>query len=255
MESEIHDWVTQLGNQNQVAAYRAYKHIEKAATRAGAPGNEQRRADLAAALVAELLAKGEPPKDKKGKPKGPPGPLYPAGVREKICRLLSYIAGAGEVPALVEVLDDLDVREMARFALDRNTSDAATDALVAALEQVGPVFRTGVVNALGKRQGPKVLGTLQKTAREEAIPEVRIVAVEALANIPEPSNADVVMKATKCPLPGHKRRAYKAAVRLAGNLAGAGHKSAAAQLYQTIQAGDADEAQKKAAGLGLKDLA
>ena len=254
MESYIHDWVVQLGDKDQVVAYRAYKNLEETATRAGAPGIENRRADLAATLAAELLAKGKPPKDKKGKPKGPPRPLYPAGVREKLCRLLSYVAGASEVPALAEVLGDLDVREMARFALDRNTSDAATDALIAALEQVGPTFRAGVVNALGRRQGPKVLGALQKTAAEETTPEIRIVAVEALAQIPEPSNAAIVMEAAKCPVPGHKTRAYKTAVRLAESLAGAGQKNAASQLYRAIQAGDADGAQKKAAGISLKAL-
>ena len=254
MESYIHDWVVELGDKDQVVAYRAYKNLEETATRAGAPGLDSRRAGLAAALTAELLAKGEPPKNKQGKPKGPPPPLYSTGVREKLCRLLSYVAAAGEVPVLAELMGDLDVREMARFALDRNTSDAATDALITALDQVGPTFRVGVVNALGKRQGPKVLDALQKTASEDAIPEVQIAAVEALANSPEPSNADIVMKATKCPVPGHKSRAYKAAVRLAETLAGAGHKSAAVQLYRAIQAGDADEAQKKAAGIGLKTL-
>jgi len=252
MESYIHDWVVELDDKDPVVAYRAYKNLEETATRANAPGVENRRADLAATLAAELLAKGEPPKDKKGKPKGPPGPLYASGVRSKLCRLLSYVAGASEVPALVEALGDLDVREMARFALDRNTSDAATDALIAALEQVGPIFRAGVVNALGRRQGPKVLDALQKTATEDPTPEIRIIAVEALANIPEPSNVAIVMKATKCRVPGHKTRAYKSAVRLAENLGGAGHKSEAVQLCRTFESNDADAAQKKAANISLK---
>ena len=63
-----------------------------------------------------------------------------------------------------------------------------------------------------------------------------------------------VREAVKCPVPGHKSRAYKAAVRLAENLAGAGQKNAASRLYRAVQAGDAEGAQKKAAGMGLKAL-
>lgn len=254
MESYIHEWVVQLGDEDQVVAYRAYKNLEEKVIRAGAPGFESRRAELAASLAAGLVAKGEPPKNKEGKPKGPPPPLYSAGARSQLCRLLSYVAGASEVPALVEALGDMDVREMARFALERDTSEAATDALIAALEQVGPIFRAGVVNTLGTRQGPRVLDALQKTATEDANLEIRLVAVEALANIPEPSSAAIVMAAAKCPGPSHKRRAYKTAVRLARTLAGAGHKSEAQEIYRAIQTGDADAAQKKAAGIGLKAL-
>jgi len=253
MESYIHEWVAQLGDKDQVVAFRAYKNLEDTATRAGAPGLDSRRADLAATLIAELDAKGEPPKNKNGKVTGEPGPLYPAGVRNQICRLLSYIAGANEVPALVKELGDQDVREMARYALDRNTSEAASDALIESLDQIGAVFRAGAVNALGKRQGPKVLAALQKIATEDPVNEIRMVAVEALAHIADPSNADFVMKATQCTVPGHKRRAYKAAARLAGTLADAGHKNQAHQLYEAIQSSDAEKPQKKAASIALKN--
>lgn len=246
--ASIKELVKQLDDKQEVA-YRAYKALEGIVTRASAPANDQERAAAAADLAAELNAMTKPEKDKNGKEK-PPKLVHSTRVRNRVARLLSYVAGAKEVPALVQALADLEVREMARFALDRNTSNEATQALIKTLDEVGPTFRTGVVNALGKRQGAGVLARLRQ-ATEDEDGQVRIAAVEGLANFADASNDAFITKATKAKCPRCRTRAHQARVRLAEKLRKAGKKSAAKRIYKAVCAGDADEPQKKAAEIGL----
>jgi len=250
MASTIQEWVAQLGSENAAEAFKAYKQLEETATRASAPGSEAKCAEVAAELAAELNAIKTPAtKNEKGKDV-PPQPKYSSTVRGKICRLLACVGGANQVPALVKAIGELEVREMARWSLDRNRSEAATDALIKALNEVGTEFRVGVVGSLGKRKCAMAMAALQDVANADAEPEVRINAVEVLANFPEPANADVILKATQCACPLHSTRAWKAAVRLAENLRKAGKKSDAAALDRKIGSG-APAAQKTAAKIGL----
>ena len=250
--ASIKELAKQLGG-DQEAAYRAYKALAEIVTRASAPDNDQERAAAAADLAAELHARGEPKKDKNGKEK--PGDLiHSSRTRAKIARLLSYVAGAGQVPALTELLGVLDVREMARFALDRNASTEATDALIKALdEQVGPDFRVGVVNALSKRTGANVLKALKQATQDEDRP-VRIAAVEALSRFPDPGHDVLIAEATQADCRRCQARAHKARVRLAETLGKAAKKSAARRIYNAIRSSDADDPEKKAAEIGLKAI-
>jgi HEAT repeat protein len=169
--------------------------------------------------------------------------------------MLAYIGTEKEVPALAEMLKSLDVREMARFALDANPSDAATAALIEGLADVGPTFRTGVVNALGKRRGENAQAALRDIASGDPDPDMQIAAVEALANYPDRGNDDLIYKMTQNSDPATRSRARKARVRLAATLLKAGNKTAARAIYTDIKSGGADPAQIKAAEIGLKATA
>ena len=250
MAISVSELVPQLGSDKAAEAFKAFRQLRDAATRATEPGKESECAELAAALAGELNAKTPPRKDEKGKDIGPEMKYKPV-VRNKICQVLAYVGGAKEVPALVEALGDFDVRECARGALAANTSDDATEALIKAVEAVGVEYRVGVVNSLAKRPNEKVVGVLRTLATGDEDPDIRIAAVEALANIPEPANIETVLKGTQCTMTCAATRAWKAAVRLAENLRKAGMKSEAAELYRKIEAG-APEAQKAAAGIGLE---
>ncbi len=248
---EIKELVAQLGR-DQKTAYVARLQLLQIVTRANAPGEEAKRAEVAGALVAELNATGEPKKNKKGEDI-PPGLLHSSAIRTKIAYLLSYVAAGAEVPALEEATRDFEVREAARYALDQNTSEAATRALIAILDQrVGPEFRVGVVNALARRNGPEVLAVLRKTATDDSDDEVRIAAVEGLSYFADPGNDAVIAHAAADECPRIRTRAQKARVRLAEQLQRAGQAAAAAKIYHAIQSGNADQPQKTAAALGLK---
>src|SRR5262249_22797861 len=145
-----------------------------------------------------------------------------------------------------------ETRESARWALDRVPTAAATAALVAALDQVGPEFRVGVINALGKRRTPEVQTALHRQAAD-ADEEVRLAAAEALANFAEASN-DHAIVAAGSGSPRSKARAQKARIRLAETLRVAGNKDAAVSIYRAVLADDADKPQKKAAQQALEQL-
>jgi hypothetical protein len=249
----LEDIIKRLGDADQVVAFKAYQALLKVVMEDTRPGKEASRAKTAATLAAEVMARVPGGKDDKGKEK-PPVPKYAAPVRIKTLRLLSYVATPKEVPTFVQACDDLDLREMARFALDGNTADEATKALIEALEKVGPEFRIGVVNALGKRKGPEAIKILQKAA-DDSEPEVAMAAIEALAGFPDPSSDPLLAKAAECDCPKARNRANVARIRLAETLRLAGNKAAAKGIYSAILAGKADKPQRKAAELALKALA
>lgn len=245
----IKELVKKMGDADPAVAHKAYRDLEDVATEANTPGNGE-RARVAAAMAAELNARGAPKKDKNGKEK-PGGLLHSHPARSGLVRLMNYVAGESEVPVLAGLTKDLGLREMARFTLERIPSEAATEALINALEEVGPDFRVGVIGALAKRQSAGALAALKKSADDEEKP-VRIAAVEALAGFADPSNDAIIVKATKSDCRDCRARAQKARVRLAGTLAKAGNDAAAKRIYSAIRQSDADEPQKKAAQIALQ---
>lgn len=245
-DTEVMDWIGQLGDKDQATSFAAYYRLEQTVMQASRPGGEATRAALAKTLAGELVAEVPGGIDQRTKRLKPPVPKYPAPVRNQVARLLSYMPCAESVPALTKALGDLEIREMARFSLDRNPSAEATRALLDALTALGPTFRAGVVNSLGRRQGPDVLEALRQAAADPDEP-VRLAAVEALANFAEPANDGVIARA---PVDG--RTAQIARLRLAGTLHQAGKDRDARAIYTAIAKSSAAPAQKKAAQLALK---
>lgn len=237
----------------QEAAYKAYRQVELMVAKANAPGSEAERTQLAAELAEQLWALSEAKKDDKGKDL-PRTPSHPLATRIKILRLLQGVAGDKEVPAIAKALDDLELREDARCTLDRIPSHESDKALVNALDTaVGAEFRVGIVCSLAARPNAFVMAALQK-ATADCDPEVALAAVEALANFPEPANDVFIAKAAQSACAVARRRALRARVRFAENLARSGARFAARKVYQSIAAGDAEPPQKKAAEMALKAL-
>jgi hypothetical protein len=238
-----------LGHADPVVAYKAYNSLETAALAFTAPGKTAVREEMAGFLAGELNATDSGGKDAQGKDK-PPVARYTPAVRRQIIRLLAYVGGASEVPALAAALKDLDLREPARCALEANRSDQATDALLAALNEVGPEFRVGVVNALGGRGGEKAAKALQGLVNDEDR-EVRIAAAGALARIGDAGSDATLVALSKQECRCTRQAAHRARVRLAESLARGGDKITARKIYQDIRHSEAGEPQKKAAEIGL----
>src|SRR5262245_4436138 len=243
----ISELAEQLGNADPKVAYRARQELAQTTADSGKKGESQ--AEAANALAAELAAKTKTTRNGKEEET----PKYSATVKNQIAQYLSVVAEDAQVPALASALTSLETREMARWALERIPTAAATAALITALDQVGPEFRVGVVNALGRRKGAEVQAALLKTASDEDI-HVRLAAIEALANFPEPSNDEPITAAAKGGPPRARARAHRARVRLAETLRIDGKKDAAIAIYKAIVANDADEPQKKAARLALEQM-
>jgi hypothetical protein len=239
----------QLGSSDQAKVYQAKRALAEQTSAAGAPGKDKERAELAASL-AKIVAATRP---KSGQDKTPVA-AYSAKVRGEICRALAAVGGDMETPALKQALADFESREMARFALDRMTCQAATDALAeAALQSVGAEFRVGVVNALGRRSGSGVVDALKKCAAD-ADPHVRLAAAEALANHADASADELLVAAEKQPGDRAALRMSKARIRLAETLVRAGQQEAGKKIYQAVAQSDAEGPQKKAAQQALSQL-
>ncbi len=251
--TSITEIVSKLADSDQATAYRAVQALRMMCYGLLDPAKAAQRAELAGALAGELTAvvTPEPSEDDKKKNRTPePRPRHGPQVRNTLLRALSIVGGEAEVPAIARALGDLDLREMARYALERNRSEAATDALCKALdESSGDEFRIGILNTLGRRGGPAAVAALRKAAGEPS-PEIRLAAVEALANIPDAANDAAMALAAKMTAHRAKARTAKARIRLAEKLLEKGDKAAAKRIYDAIPADL--PAQRKAADLGAK---
>lgn len=240
----VQEVVDQLNSGDQATVYRARQALADMATASGAPGKAGERAELAAALAKAEIAKNE---------KGD-APKYSTNARGDVARALSEVGGDSDVPALKDTLNDFDAREMARFALDRMTCQAATDALAnAALNAVGVEFRIGAINALSRRTGSQIVDVLKACAGDND-QEIRLAAAEALANHSDASADPLIAELGKHSGQRAQLRTTKARIRLAAKLAGVGQKDAAKRIYQSIAQSDAPTPQKKAAGIALAQL-
>jgi len=242
----VHHWIRQMEDPDQASAFFAWQCLEREVLDSSKPGNREACEALAGELAEALVAVQEDPKGKSA----PPRPLLSSRTRNQLARLLGYTPTDAAVPPLAKALRDLDVREMGRYALESNPSPAATKALIEALDLSGSVFRAGVVNSLAKRKTPEVLAALAKAAADPQR-EVRIAALEALADHPDPSHDAVIEKATHAECSEERLRAHVARARLAETLRASGNRAAARRIYEAILAGEAPEPQKKAARLAL----
>lgn len=248
----ICEYISQLNSDDQMEVFEGTRHLTEMAAKATAAGREVEKAAMAAELANHLNGRTESKKDDKGK-EIPGQYMYSSAARIRISRLLGCVGGRSEVPALVEAMNDLDVREAARMALELNPAREAGEALIKALDSVGPEYRIGVVNSLGKRAGDEAaLAALKQVAAADAELPVQLAAADALAAFPDPANDPILAKLMQSADPAVKNRAARARLRLAGTLQKAGKGDAARDIYKAVQSSDAEKAQKKAAEIGLK---
>ena len=258
----VMQWIGQMGDRDQVVAYFAYQSLQEEVFQVGRPGETAAQEALAAALGQALTAEA-----KEGSAQGAASfrnnafltaaaervaePLHAARVRRGLARLLGYLPVEAAVPYLARALGDLEAREVARQALEGNPSEKATDALIAALDSPGPEFCAGIVNSLAKRKGEKAAAAVRKAAADPQA-EVRLAALQGLADFPDPAHEAILEKAIRAAPAEERRVAHVARARLAETLRTAGNVAAAERIYRAILAGDGPEPQKKAARLALR---
>lgn len=232
---EFDEAIGRLATGNEQDAYKARMALEKMMAAAGAPGQDSARADLARRMI-EASLNGEK--------------LSPAA-RGELVRLLAEIAGDPEVPTLESYLAQLELRESARYALDRIPTPAATAALTNAMKRsIGTRFRVGVAHALGQRKGDGIVPALVE-ATNDPNAEVRVAVAEALANHADPDVEAAIRAVLKSGLsPQDMLRVQKCLVRLGATLADAGKKADAKRVYQAVAA-DGPEPQRAAAKRAL----
>ena len=248
----ITEFVAQLSD-GQERAFKAYQALEMMAAVASRPGKNQTErkrvaSELAAAVGPQLEAidkARESHRDQYAEQEF----VHPC---MKTLRLLSFIAGPAEVLVLAKAIKRLDVREMARFALDRRVCEESTAALIKALDEMGPRFRVGVVNALAKRTDSQPAADVLKGLVGDVDREVVMAAVDGLANFADPTCHAAMTKALKCKCRKTAQHVDKARLRLAETLVKAGKPNPAKRICSAIISSEANDAQKTAAKIILK---
>jgi HEAT repeat protein len=104
--------------------------------------------------------------------------------KAKACQRLAVIGDRTSVPAVAPLLSDEHLAVYARTALEQIPGDAATDALLAALQKLSGKQLIGVINSLGVRRDPRAVDALSRLLKSDA--EVAQAASVALAKIRPP---------------------------------------------------------------------
>jgi HEAT repeat protein len=215
-EDQVLERIGKLSADEQPVAHRAYYELEAACYGAMNAANAARHAELAAILGEEVAAMvtPPPPADDPNR-KMEPRPKYDRRTRNTL-------------------LQDIELRECGRKALQRIPGNAAVDALIEDFNHsVGTRYRIGVLNTLAIRGTANALLTIRQAINENE-PELQMAAIDALAKFPEPSHDETLEKAAKCEDPRVRFHAIAARFKLAEVLSEAGKKNAAKAIYRSL---------------------
>jgi HEAT repeat protein len=244
-----------LDGDDQIKQYQARQTLSNLECELGAPSKQRERQQVATKIVAVLKETKEVVDPKKPKDKPVVTPAYGTAARSQLIRTLASLGGNTEVSVLEAALDDFEVREMARWALDRMTCERAAEVLAeAAPKSVGVEFRIGIVNSLGRKPSAESVIRALKLCLKDSEPEIRVAAAEALANHADPELDSAIAAVGKTPGGRTKLRVTKARVRMAERLASDGDKDAARKIYESIASDSSEKAGKKAVEVALKKM-
>jgi hypothetical protein len=169
-------------------------------------------------------------------------PAYPLPVRIHAMRLLSGIAGDGDVPAIAKLLAASDMREEAIYCLERIPGDVSINAILASYASAADEFKPRILAALGHRR-VAAAASLCTNAMRSPNPAIAAAAVKAAARI------------GKAPAPQFPEGPERpdAVLRFAEAQAKQGNAGEALQLYKSLVDDPAPHVQC-AAVIGLSKL-
>ncbi len=153
--------------------------------------------------------------------------------KRSVCRQLSIIGTAEEVPALAKLLTDEKLSQMARFALERIPGPAADTALRNGLQKAKGKILIGVINSIGERRDAQAVGMLSKfvTSSDEAVAGA---AVAAVGKIGGPEAAKALAKAESFASPRLRPIVVDAYLKCAEHFLAQGKKREAASIYEEL---------------------
>jgi HEAT repeat protein len=108
--------------------------------------------------------------------------------KDYVCRKLSLIGSAANVPAISPLLTNETLSHMARYALERIPAPEAVAAMRDALPKVSGILKQGVINSLGVRRDAQSTTALVALLADKDT-GVAGAAVAALGNIGTPEAA------------------------------------------------------------------
>jgi hypothetical protein len=212
-EQTINDLLPKLAAAKVEDRYAAQMDLQNLALKAGRPGAEAERAELAKVLAAKAT-----------------DPAVPQPARVWVVRQLEYIGAAESVEALSALLDgqDAELKECARRALEKNPAPEVGARLRAALKHAGDIaWRIGLIQSLGERRDTRA-GEL--ISSQLSSPGTALAAACALGKIADPNAVGALWDAYD----GGIRGATDGLVIAGNRLLSAGDKAAAGDLFKQL---------------------
>lgn len=165
LAAQIDALIPKLADENIEARYAPQMAFRDLASVAGRPGAEAERKAFVGILLERLAS------DKTPQP-----------VKVWFVRELEHIAKGESVDTLGKLLasDDVELREVARRALEKNSDPAASKALLGAMERHDVVWQSGVLNALGERRADDATPSITALLGDA---ELQSAAASALGHI------------------------------------------------------------------------
>ncbi len=218
-----------VGGENPTVALWAKKAVTAIAHHAARPGAEKERRAVSAALVAQVKSDAN------------------VDVRSFAVETLSFVGRDDAVPALAALLkEEKDLREMARWSLERIPGRRATEAIARAVASADAEFKVALIKTLGARGDVAAVPTVTAALRDSS-PDVVRTAVAALGNLPD-ARSETALHGMKSSVP----QARDALLHLAETFHAKGDNRAAERIYRQIYESATTEHEKCA---GLRGLA
>ncbi len=170
-----------------------------------------------------------------------------------ICKQLWFIGTAESVPAVAKLLLDEKTADMACYAIGRNSSPEASEALRAALAKAGPSVQIRIINLLGDRRDTQSVEALGKLVFGSE-PQVAEAAVAALGKIGGAEAQETLVRARERGDPALRFAATDAYLRCAEDLVAKGQMKRATAVYRELAAEGEAAVVRSAAIKGLADI-
>lgn len=146
------------------------------------------------------------------------------------CRQLATLGGKDAVPVLAKLLDDPQLADMARYALEPNPDPSVNEVLRAALPKAQGRQLVGVIASLGVRRDAAAVPALAALL-ENSSAEVAQAAARALGSIGTVEAGQAILAAAEYAPAGNLVAFCEGLARCAERLAAAGRKDAALAVY------------------------
>jgi len=170
-----------------------------------------------------------------------------------ICRQLWFIGTADSVPAIAKLLLDESTADMACYAIGRNSSTEASEALRDALAKAAPNVQIRIINLLGDRRDAQSVEALGELVFGPE-PQVAEAAIAALGKIGGARAGEILVRARAKGGPDLRLAATDAYLRCAEDLVAKGQTEQAIAIYGQLAAEGEAAIVRSAAIKGLADI-
>ncbi len=165
---QVIDYLIPLMSESSRSQYNNHLALQNLGSYASRPGAETERQALAKVMIKTLEEKE-----------------MPLVIKNWFVLQLERIGRAESVPGLAKLLkaENVQLRDYARTALEKNPDASATDALLKELDTTSDtVFKIGLLNSLGERKAEPATGSITKSLNDSNA-KVASAAVTALSLI------------------------------------------------------------------------